>query len=127
MALLAAQEIRVVADVRSHPVSRWSPHFAKASLAALLAAHGVEYRFFGRELGGRPGRPDTPEFVAAIADVVALAGERRTAILCAEEDPEHCHRTRLLVPALRRAGAQPLHLRGDGRVEDDATGQLALF
>jgi uncharacterized protein (DUF488 family) len=142
--LLEAQEISRLVDVRSHPVSRWAPHFAKAVLARLLAAQAIDYVYLGRELGGRPEDPafyqadgsldlerrsEAADFQAGIARLVELAGERKTVILCAEEDPTRCHRRRLLAPALQRAGLQVLHLRGDGRVEpeSDGTPQLDLF
>ena len=52
-ALLGAAEITALADVRSSPSSRY-PHFSRAALKAGLNAAGIEYRFLGVELGGRP-------------------------------------------------------------------------
>jgi len=40
--------------VRSHPASKWAPHFGKAALARTLGSHQIDYVFLGRELGGRP-------------------------------------------------------------------------
>jgi hypothetical protein len=39
--------------------------------------------------------------------LLALARERRTAIMCAEEDPARCHRRLLVTLALERASADP--------------------
>lgn len=52
--------------------------------------------------------------------------------MCAEEDPVRCHRRLLVTPALRRAGAGVVHMRGDGRLEPDdvappSSPQLGLF
>jgi uncharacterized protein (DUF488 family) len=133
--LLAAQEIAVLVDVRSHPVSRWAPHFGQAALTSLLAAHGVEYVFLGRELGGRPEasefyRPDgtldyerraqAPDFREGVERLLALARERRTIMLCAEEDPANCHRRLLITPAVLREGVGVVNVRGEGRVEVEA-------
>ncbi len=145
--ILRAQEIALLVDVRSHPASKWAPQFGKAALAQTLANHAIEYLFLGRELGGRPDgaeyyrsdgavdydrRAQAPDFKAGVERLVALARERRTAIMCAEEDPARCHRWLLVTPALKRAGATVVHLRGDGRLEpeDAATPpspQLGLF
>jgi len=145
--LLVAHEIERLVDVRSHPASRWAPHFAKAALAQTLATHTIEYVFLGRELGGRPEgaefyredgsidyarRAAASDFKEAIERLAVLARERRTAILCAEEDPARCHRRLLVTPAIRRAGVAVLHIRGDARLEPDegdaaSTRQLELF
>jgi uncharacterized protein (DUF488 family) len=114
--LLRAKEIALLADVRSHPASKWAPQFGRAALAQMLATNGIDYVFLGRELRGRPEgaefyRPDgavdygrrmeAPDFKAGIERLVGLAHERKTAILCAEEDPGRCHRRLLVAPALR--------------------------
>ena len=144
--LLHSHAIERLADVRSHPSSKWSPQFAKAALSAQLRARGIDYVFLGRELGGRPDgaqfytadghvdyvrRAQAADFLAGIERLIELARERRTVILCAEEDPSHCHRRRLVTPALQRAGISVVHVRGDGRLEPDtgAAGpaQLGLF
>ena len=54
IALLEGAGATAVADVRSAPVSRFSPHFNKAALAASLGARDIDYVFLGKELGGRP-------------------------------------------------------------------------
>lgn len=145
-ALLRAQEITLLVDVRSHPASKWAPQFGKAALAQMLATHSIDYVFLGRELGGRPvgaefykpdgsvdyaRRAEAPDFKAGVDQLFALAHERRTTILCAEEDPSRCHRCLLVTPALQRRGVDIVHLRGDGRLEPEpaagTTPQLPLF
>ena len=146
-ALLRRHAIARLVDVRSHPTSRWAPHFGKAALARILAACAIDYRFLGGPLGGRPEgaelytsdgsldpvrRAKAPDFQAGIDELLVLAREQQTAILCAEEDPSRCHRRLLVAPALRQRGATVVHVRGDGRLEPDAPAapgppQLPLF
>src|SRR5438552_19213547 len=60
LALLASQQISVLADVRQFPGSRRHPQFGKEQLANSLARAGLEYLHFP-ELGGRRrARPDSP-------------------------------------------------------------------
>lgn len=147
LSLLREHEVDRLVDVRSHPASKWAPQFGKAALAQMLVDEAIDYVFLGRELGGRPAgaefyrqdgsvdyerRAEAPDFKAGVDRLLELARERRTAILCAEEDPTRCHRRLLVAPALRRAGAVVAHIRGDGRLEPDEgdpapTGQLGLF
>jgi len=54
MALLAAQGVSAVADVRIAPYSRHQPDFNRETLRESLAASGIAYVFLGRELGARP-------------------------------------------------------------------------
>jgi len=147
LALLRSHEISQLVDVRSQPCSKWAPHFDRSDLASWLGAAAVDYVFLGRQLGGRPEgrefyrhdgtvdydlRSGAFDFVDGIARLVALAQDRLTAILCAEEDPTRCHRRLLVAPALVRAGAAVVHIRGDARLERDhapvlPSTQLDLF
>src|SRR5262245_4045959 len=134
-ALLQAQAIELLVDVRSKPASRWAPHFGKAALEKLLGAHSIGYQFLGRELGGRPEgsefyapdgsldharRAQAADFKAGIQRVALASRAQRTVILCAEEDPAHCHRRLLVTPPLVELGIDVVHLRGDGRVEPES-------
>jgi len=132
LALLAAHRIEAVADVRRHPASRRHPHFAAPALAASLAAAGVAYRHLP-ELGGmREPRADSPhtalaetafrgyadhmasaEFARGLEALLALAPTRRTAFLCAEADPAHCHRS-FIADALVARGHRVEHILGQG-------------
>jgi len=144
--LLGSVAVELLVDVRSQPVSKWAPHFGRVELAQTLAALSVDYVFLGDRLGGRPGdrafyredgtvdyalRAAAPDFVAGIERLAALSRDRRTAILCAEEDPARCHRRLLVAPALMRLGVAVVHVRGDGRLEPETQmatlQQLDLF
>jgi uncharacterized protein (DUF488 family) len=127
--VLAAHGVATIVDVRSQPYSRHAPEFSRPMLEGLAAASGFGYRWMGDALGGRPtdpallhgdGTPDdaamrrSPRFRAALADLAALAAGGRVAILCAEESPEHCHRARVIAPALGDMGLHVVHLLHDG-------------
>jgi len=134
LALLAQHGVELVADVRSHPASRFNPQFNRETLRASLAAARVDYEFLGRELGARAtddgvyvdGKVDyeqlarTAPFREGIERVSAAAATRRVALMCAEKDPIGCHRAILVCPALAARGFAPLHVHADGRLESDA-------
>jgi uncharacterized protein (DUF488 family) len=52
-----------------------------------------------------------------IFQLVAHAGQRRTAVMCSEEDPRRCHRHHLIEQTLRAHDAIVLHIRRDGTLE----------
>jgi len=66
IALLQEAQVTTLADVRSAPMSRFSPHFNRGALVASLAAQGIAYVFLGKELGGRPQHQRL--FTAGVAD-----------------------------------------------------------
>jgi uncharacterized protein (DUF488 family) len=109
---LQAHQIRTLVDIRMFPASRRLPHFNRESLERALPAAGIDY-VWKQDLGGRrkkqPGespnialRNDsfrnyadymlTPQFQNAAEEVVELAKQGRTAIMCAERVYFHCHR-----------------------------------
>lgn len=128
-ALLKAHGIRLLADIRSQPASRFLPQFNRAALAPMLEASGIAYRWLGDRLGGRPrdpamydadGHPDyakmaaTRAFREGVDELLAAAAEMPAAVMCAERDPQKCHRNQLVTPALLVRGAAVRHILGDG-------------
>lgn len=117
--------VEVVADIRRFPSSRKFPHFNREHLQKV-----VDYRWFpalgGRRHGGgerhtalrTPGFRSyadymaTPEFRAALAELEALARERRVAIMCSEALWFRCHRW-LVSDMLVNRGWEVLHLPGE--------------
>jgi uncharacterized protein (DUF488 family) len=113
---LAEAQVEVLADIRYLPLSR-RPGFSKSALAAAATEGGIAYRHFkhlGTPADGRAaarrgdhaelsriysGQLELPEALAAMAELRALAGEKRVALLCYERDAATCHRS-LLVEAL---------------------------
>jgi uncharacterized protein (DUF488 family) len=111
------------------PYSRFNYQFRKDSLRRSIEEAGLVYQWDER-LGGRqpelpPGARATPALLGereayrqAIQALIALAAEKRTAIMCAEEDPNRCHRHRLIGQTLLVQSVRVLHIRGDGRLEE---------
>ncbi|MBN8807367.1 MAG: DUF488 domain-containing protein [Sphingomonas sp.] len=113
LAALRRAGVERVIDVRALPLSR-RPGFSKSSLAATLQDAGIEYvhlKALGTPKPGRDaakkgdwrtmeavyaGQLELPEAQAQAAQLRALAAEKRSALLCFERDPQHCHRTMLL-------------------------------
>ena len=113
LAALTRAGIARVIDVRALPLSR-RPGFSKTSLAATLREHGIEYlhlKALGTPKPGRDaakkgdwrtmeavyaGQLELPEAQAQAARLRDLVGEKRSAVLCYEREPRHCHRTMLL-------------------------------
>ncbi|RJF88016.1 DUF488 domain-containing protein [Oleomonas cavernae] len=139
--LLIRQGVTVLADVRSHPVSRFAPHFSKDRLRASLGAAGIGYLWLGEGFGARPRDPACfeagiarhaliaahPAFAVAKAALVGAAGAGATVcLMCAERDPLGCHRTALVSRRLRPDFADIRHIHGDGTVEDNAAFEARL-
>ena len=112
IAALRGAGVERVIDVRAVPLSR-KPGFSKNVLAAGLKEAGIDYVHLkalgtppaGRE-AARKGRMadmhrifaeqlETPEAGMQAAQMVALAEEKPSALLCFERDPAGCHRTPL--------------------------------
>ena len=131
MALLRTHQIEVIGDVRSSPYSRYCPQFNQRELMTALVRAGVQYEFFGKELGARPNDPTCyvgervsyqklaarAEFAAGLARAVEESQSRRLALLCAEKDPLTCHRAILVGRSLRSLQADTHHILADGSIE----------
>jgi len=124
LGLLRAHRIERVIDVRSIPQSRHNPRFNRELLSTKLRAARIGYVHL-RKLGGlRHARRDSPnmgwlntsfrgfadymqtsEFAAGLQRLMKLAGQKRSAIMCAEAVPWRCHRS-LIADALTVRGIQ---------------------
>ncbi len=111
-ALTAAGVERVI-DVRALPLSR-RPGFSKTPLKGALSEAAIDYvhlRALGTPAAGREaarkgrlaelaaiyaGQLELPEAIAQGAEMLSLANEKPSALLCFERDPSGCHRTLLL-------------------------------
>ena len=96
--LLKANRIKVLVDVRAYPVSRRHPQFSRDALATSLAEAGIDYRWQGNALGGmRKGgyaaHMDTPLFADAAHALINAPDA--TCIMCAETNPDDCHRSHI--------------------------------
>jgi len=126
---LQAHSIQTLVDIRSFPMSRRLPHFNRGSLERALPAAGIKYLWM-KELGGLRKKsledsPNialrnesfrnyadymlTPEFERAIADLIKLGEQFRTAYMCAESVYFRCHRM-LVSDWLVAHGHEVLHI-----------------
>jgi uncharacterized protein (DUF488 family) len=113
IAALQAAGVERVIDVRAVPLSR-RPGFSKNILARGLAEQGIDYinlKALGTPPAGREaarrgkhdvlervyaGQLELPEAMVQAAQMLELAEEKPSALLCFERDPGGCHRTLLL-------------------------------
>jgi uncharacterized protein (DUF488 family) len=120
--LLRAHRVKRVIDVRSIPQSRHNPQFNRVILSKKLRAARIGYVHL-RKLGGlRHARRDSPnmgwrnasfrgfadymqtaDFEAGLRRLMKLAGQKRSAVMCAEAVPWRCHRS-LIADALTIRG-----------------------
>lgn len=117
--ILLSYGIELLADVRSYPRSKISA-FIKENLEVSLKSNGIEYVWFGRELGGlRKGGYEayasTEDFSLGVDALEALAREKKTAVVCAERFPWKCHR-RWIARELSRRGWLVEHIIDKGKL-----------
>ena len=126
IAALEQAGVKRVIDIRAVPNSR-RPGFSKTPLRNALAEAEIDYvhlRALGTPADGRAaarggrheeleriyaGQLELPEAIAQGAQMLDLAQEEPSALLCYERDPAGCHRT-LLLDALA-PGAEVVHLQ----------------
>ncbi|WP_324789569.1 DUF488 domain-containing protein [Streptomyces sp. H51] len=133
--LLRGAGVTAVVDVRTAPGSRRHPDMSRQRLERWLPEAGVAYRWEPRLGGFRrppPDSPDTvwrnvsfrgyaahtrsPEFVAAMDDLLRQARAERTAVMCGEAVWWRCHRRLIADFAVLARGALVRHLMHDGRL-----------
>ncbi len=125
LAALQSAGVERVIDVRAIPNSR-RPGFSKTPLRNALAEAGIDYvhlRALGTPADGRAaaragrredleriyaGQLELPAAIAEGAQMVGLAEEKPSALLCYERDPAACHRSLLL--AAVTPDAEVVHL-----------------
>ncbi len=149
VALLHRHGVRCLVDVRSSPYSKFRPEFSKDGLEAILRRAGLAYVFMGDSLGGMPADPGCytdrkvdydkccrrEPFIRGMDRLESgWRDGRRIAIMCAELEPERCHRSKLVGEALVARGVAVAHIDQDGAVISHAAamarlngGQGALF
>ncbi len=134
--MLVTHSIGRLVDVRSFPGSRRHPQFNRQQLEASLAEVAVAY-FHLPALGGRR-RPtpdslntawrnpafrgyadymETEQFKRGVDTLLGLAGDKRTAIMCAEALWWRCHRS-LIADYLKAQGAVVNHIINEKHTEE---------
>lgn len=136
IAALHEHGIKLLVDIRSFPMSRRLPWFNREWLEQELPKHGIQYRWM-QDLGGRRKKqmeisPNTAlrndsfrnyadymltkPFKAAIAELIRLAHQEPTAIMCAERVYFRCHRM-LVSDWLAAHDHEVLHIDATGPVK----------
>ena len=133
MALLGEVGVEALVDIRAQPRSLRHPQFDTDALRAAAEQAGMMYHWAGRQLGGhRSARSDSPHralveeglrgyadymdgdsFQRGAAQLLHLARQSATSVLCAERDPERCHRS-LLADYLTLCNTRVIHLLDSG-------------
>lgn len=140
--LLQQHHITSLIDVRTSPYSRYNRQFNRETLQSALEKENISYLWMGETLGGK--REDLQSsmgfrqeelfhqdaaYQKGIEELIQLAAQQPTAIMCSEEDPRHCHRHRIIsttllyrkTPAAREVLEIHIHhIRGNGFIEDAA-------
>ena len=130
--LLAHYRIDALADVRRFPGSRRQPAYAQESLRKVLARREIAYAWLPALGGRRRPRADSPntawrnesfrgyadhmasgEFAEGMDELLVLAAEHRTAMMCAEALWWRCHRA-LIADTLCFAGIEVQHILDAG-------------
>ena len=139
-ALVQRHQVAHLVDIRSHPYSRFAPHFNREELQATMEARGIRYTFLGLALGGRPQREDQldakghalyskmaqePAFTDAIDQLLHDGSEHRLALLCSCGQPRECHRRLLVGKVLCDRGSELRHILPDGHVLTERSVELS--
>jgi uncharacterized protein (DUF488 family) len=136
-ARLRAAGVALVVDVRRFPGSRSNPDVRREALERWLPETGIGYRWEER-LGGRRHLPAgepvadgwwtvpqfaayaahtrTPEFAAALDEVLGEAAGDTVAVMCSESVWWRCHRRLVADVAVLGRGEPVQHLMPDGRL-----------
>lgn len=136
LALLSENCIQGIADVRSHPGSRHCPQYGQAVLRDSLIEHGLDYHWIQALGGRRRTRADSPNtawrnasfrgyadymqtapFAVGLSELLDVACEERTSLMCAEAMWWRCHRS-MVADALKARGMRVLHIMGVNSVTE---------
>ena len=130
---LQSVSIDLIIDVRSSPYSRFNPHFNREKLEKSLIMNNIGYRYLGDKIGGRQSDPcllfpdgtvnyrkvqETEKFQEGINEVLSiLSSGNKIALMCAEKEPERCHRFALISPVVQAKGISVIHIRSEGKLQ----------
>ena len=131
--LMAQFKIDVVIDVRSNPHSQYHADYDIERMRPRLKNSGIEYRSYKEEFGARQtdrsymGEDGCVDFGLFSLSDGFKAGFRRVSegidkgyrvcLMCAEKNPEMCHRTIMVSRRFYEAGYHVLHILHDGSTE----------
>ncbi len=126
--ILNAYKVGVLADIRRVPRSKHNPQFDQETFRERLKEAGLQYIPMPGLGGFRRAHPDSKnlawrspgfrgfadymesrEFEENLKELLRIANQKRTSVMCAEALPWRCHRS-LLADALTIRGLQVEHI-----------------
>lgn len=126
-------DIDTIIDVRSSPYSRYNPYFNQDNLEKFLRKFDIEYLFMGDKIGGRYSNPNllypngtvnylkvqnTETFQEGINRLLSIISSgKKIALMCAEKEPERCHRFALISRVLQSKKIKVTHIRPEIRLQ----------
>lgn len=139
--LLQQHGVTAVGDVRSAPYSRRYPQFSREPLEKALREAGITYVFLGKELGARSDDPGSYEngavkyerlakteiFQSGLDRVERGLQSFTLALMCAEKEPLHCHRSILVSREVEKRGIRVEHILADGSLEKHSETERRLL
>jgi len=129
--LLQRYNVKYLADVRTKPFSKFRPEYSKDVLKVILNRTGIVYVYMGDTLGGLPCDPtcytdgkvdyrkvrEREWFIRGLERLeVGWHAGHQIAIMCAELEPNRCHRSKLIGEALVARHVLVAHIDTDGTV-----------
>ena len=127
IAILKANDVRTLVDIRQNPISMYRPELSKSNLARIIAENGMSYAHFPQlgvprdirakaiDLGSRNVIWDwydqhvITSFIGRNLHFFLNCVEHPVALMCTEIDPQECHRHRLSL-ALEHLGMRGFDL-----------------
>jgi len=95
--ILKEYKIEAIIDVRHWPTSKLFPHFKKENLERFLKENGIDYfhieKLGGYREGGYENYMKSEDFKEGLEELIKIAENKKTAIICAEKFPWKCHRS----------------------------------
>ena len=142
LALLKQYDVRCLLDVRSVPYSRFKPEFNRETFSAFLKTHGIEYKYCGDALGGRPEDEslyteddkvdynavrNSEKFQQGLQNLIEhWEAWHPVVLMCSELDPDRCHRKRLIGEALISRDIPVAHIDQNGHEQPHVRQQSLL-
>lgn len=120
VSILREAGIETLVDVRAFPGSKRNPQFAREPLSAALQDAGIRYDWQGKALGGYRKVPYAEHMKTALfRDAAAAVASRpeRVCLMCAESNPDDCHRSHIAQWLVAR-GHRVVHLLALGRARE---------
>lgn len=125
--------IDTIIDVRSSPYSKFNPYFNRENLENSLKRNNIGYRYMGDQIGGRYSNPNllfpdgtvnyqkvrnTEIFQEGISQLLStISCGKKIALMCAEKEPERCHRFALISRDLQSKGINVIHIMPENKLK----------